>query len=159
MHFYPEECCSQGVAACRAPSLHARSRAAPACLGQGLWSLLRSRGARGEKGGFCLWLQGRCVPEPSMEVPAPPHLCMQGWQPVAPAAVSAWDQRLSSVTGRGRGIKLQKKLKSWSQRSHLSRGTELTQKFQLGSQDESQHPSDCHNRVTGSLRLCPEMFS
>lgn len=51
--------------------------------------------------------------------------------------------------GRGRGIKLQKKLKSCSQRSHLSRGTELTPpKFQLGSQEESQHPSDCVQRCS-----------
>lgn len=65
-----------------------------------------------------------------------------------------------SVMGRGRGIKLQKKLQSWYQRSHLSGETELTpQKFQLGSQEESQHPLDCHNRVTASLRVCPEMFS
>lgn len=148
------------MAASRAPSLHARSRAAPACLGQGLWSLLRSRGASKEREGFACGCKAGVCQSPAVELPAPLHLCTKGWQPVTPAAVSVWDQRLRSVMGRGRSIKLQKKLKSWSQRSHLSGKTEPTpQKFQLDSQEESQHPSDSHNRVTASLRLCPEMFS
>lgn len=100
------------MAASRAPSLHARSRAAPACLGQGLWSLLRGRRAGGEREGFgCGCKAGECQ-SPAVEPPAPLHLCTKGWQPVAPAAMSAWGQRLSSVMGRGRGIKLQKKLVS-----------------------------------------------
>lgn len=137
------------MAASRAPSLHARSRAAPAYPGQGLWSLLRSRGATGDREGFACGCKAGACQSPAVELPALLHLCTQGWQPVDPAAVSAWDQRLRSVVGRGRGIKLQKKLKSCSQRSHLSRGTELTPpKFQLGSQEESQHPSDCVQRCS-----------
>lgn len=84
------------------------------------------------------------MPEPSSGAPSLLHLYTKGWQPVAPAAVSSRNQRLRSVVGRGRCIKLEQKLKSWSQRSHLSRGMELTPwKFQLGSQEKSQHPSDC----------------